>query len=248
MSKKLTSLKGLYNINDDYVDFYCSFNKLTSLIGTPKTIKGDFYCSSNLLYNLNGGPEFVLGCYNCSKNKLTSLIGAPKKINVFTCDYNNLKNLKYSPINVGWFSCEHNKLTSLIGAPETISGNFSCEYNNLKSLKGIQNTIIEGDFNCSNNKLTSLDFLPENIEGTLFCDHNNWTYPIPDHIVVKYNIDYTNIYTSEQYEYFESFEFQKKFLTEFPEKYNDILLYFGYADGIKEEFDWLFNAVEMGLM
>ena len=44
-----------------------------------------------------------------------------------------------------------------------------------------------------------------------------------------------------------SYEFQKEFLTEYPEKYKD-LIPFKYAKGIKKEFSYIFNAEDMGLL
>jgi len=66
----------------------------------------------------------------------------------------------------------------------------------------------------------------------------------------KYNIEdlyIPDIYSDEEKEKFSSYDFQKEFLNEYPEKYLE-LEPFGYASGIKEEFKWIFDAVNMGLM
>ena len=60
-------------------DFYCSYNKLTSLAGAPKSVGGYFYCNSNQLTSLAGAPKHVGGEFDCSYNKLNSLAGAPKQ-------------------------------------------------------------------------------------------------------------------------------------------------------------------------
>jgi hypothetical protein len=39
-------------------DFYCSYNKLTNLSGSPREVSGDFICSDNKLTSLVGSPEF----------------------------------------------------------------------------------------------------------------------------------------------------------------------------------------------
>jgi len=58
-----------------------------------------------------------------------------------------------------------------------------------------------------------------------------------------------SVYTKEQFEKFRSYEYQKEFLTNTPEKYRDLKYgYIGFNSKIKEEFDWLFNAIDMGLM
>jgi len=55
------------------------------------------------------------------------------------------------------------------------------------------------------------------------------------------------LYNDLQKEKFGSYKFQKEYLTNNPEKYKD-LEPIGYLEKIKEEFDWLFNAIDMGLM
>ena len=60
--------------------FFCSNNKLTSLVGAPKTVGADFDCSYNNLTSLEGTPTNVVGRFDCSNNNLTSLVGAPKTV------------------------------------------------------------------------------------------------------------------------------------------------------------------------
>ena len=90
--------------------FSCSFNKLTTLQGGPKTVRGGFYCDGNKLTTLQGAPKTVRGSFSCSDNKLTTLQGAPETIE-------------------GSFFCYDNKLTTLQGAPKTVGGGFSCHDN-----------------------------------------------------------------------------------------------------------------------
>ena len=44
------------------------------------TVSGNFYCGFNNLTSLEGSPSSVGGHFNCSWNNLTSLIGAPKTV------------------------------------------------------------------------------------------------------------------------------------------------------------------------
>ena len=85
--------------------FNCFNNKLTSLEGSPQTVRGDFNCSFNQLTSLEGSPQTVVGGFYCYYNQLTSLVGAPHTVD-------------------GAFDCENNRLTSLEGAPRTVGGDF----------------------------------------------------------------------------------------------------------------------------
>ena len=117
--------------------FYCGNNKLTSLYGSPREVKGDFGCSGNQLTSLKGAPEKVGGNFKCTYNKLTSLEGAPERVGWdFNCTYNKLTSLKGAPREVrGGFYCNDNKLTSLEGAPKGVKGNFICDKNKNKFTK-----------------------------------------------------------------------------------------------------------------
>ncbi len=110
--KKYLNKKIDFNkFKDKEGDFYCSYNKLTSLKGAPKIVKGGFSCSFNKLTSLEGAPKIVEGDFYCGHNKLTSLKGSPKIVE-------------------GDFNCFNNKLTSLEGAPKEVNGDFYC-YNNI---------------------------------------------------------------------------------------------------------------------
>ena len=114
-------------------DFFCSYNKLTTLRGFPKEVRGNFFCNYNQLTTLKGGPKEVRGKFYCIGNLLTSLEGAPEKVGeTFDCSNNDIKSLKGAPKEVGWdFNCSGNKLTSLKGAPRK-AGNFKCGHNTTK--------------------------------------------------------------------------------------------------------------------
>jgi len=92
-------LKELPNIFDDVTvngGFYCGYNKLTTLKGSPKKVLGDFFCYFNRITNLEGSPEYVGGNFICSSNsRLTSIEGLPKYIGGdMYCTYN--KSLEYN--------------------------------------------------------------------------------------------------------------------------------------------------------
>jgi hypothetical protein len=131
-------------------DFNCSYNKLTSLEGAPKSV-ASFLCHGNQLVSLEGAPKSVGGNFYCSNNQLISLEGAPKSVG-------------------GNFDCYKNQLISLEGAPKSVGGNFYCISNQLTSLEGAPESVC-GDFYCRSNNLVSLENCPPNIK-MLRCDGN----------------------------------------------------------------------------
>ena len=112
-------------------NFYCSHNKLTSLINAPKIVTGNFTCYNNFLTSLEGAPKVVDGSFDCGYNKLTSLENSPKSVS-------------------GDFYCINNKLTSLVGAPKIVGGDFWCSYNLLTTLEGAPK-VVGKDFFCNGN-------------------------------------------------------------------------------------------------
>ena len=93
-------------------NFYCSDNRLTSLVGAPRKVGRDFYCWGNRLTSLEGAPREVGGSFNCDNNLLTSLEGAPREVGgVFSCDDNQLTSLEGAPRKVGSFSCDNNPVS-----------------------------------------------------------------------------------------------------------------------------------------
>jgi len=202
--------------------------KLTSLkeLNIPKYFFTNFNCSNNQLTSLEFCPKEVGGYFDCVSNRLTSLEFCPKEVGgYFDCDNNNLASLEFCPEKIGgFFSCSNNQLTSLEFCPETINDNFYC----------------------NNNQLTSLEFCPKSVSGIRFnCSNNPWSNPLQYNLIKKFNI--TDAYTDEQINFFGSYEYQKEFLNNSPEKYKD-LIPIGFSKEIKEEFDWLFNAADMGLL
>jgi hypothetical protein len=205
--------------------FDVSNKELTSLINLniPNHVT-NFFAFQNKLTSLEYCPKTIGGSFICSHNKITSLEFSPKKVN-------------------GNFYCHDNHLTTLKGGPEYVGGNFNCSNNQLTTLEFCPK-IINGDLDCIGNNLTSLDFFPDIVDGNFYCHDNKWVIPIPYNIWLKTR---SEPYTNDQLYMFLTYDFQKEFLTNHPEKYKD-LEPIGYNKKIKEEFDWLFNAIDMELM
>jgi hypothetical protein len=87
--------------------FYCTYNRLTSLEGAPKSVGGNFYCGYNKLTSLEGCPEYVGGNFSCGNNQLASLEGSPQSVG-------------------GYLNYAHNNLASLEGYPQHADGDFYC--------------------------------------------------------------------------------------------------------------------------
>ena len=51
--------------------FYCSYNKLTTLKGSPKWIGSSFSCDRNQLTSLEFSPDYVGSWFSCETNPLT---------------------------------------------------------------------------------------------------------------------------------------------------------------------------------
>ena len=97
-------------------DFDCSYNRLTSLKGSPKWVGGFFDCEKNKLTSLEFSPDYVGGSFGCSNNDLTDLVGSPKEVG-------------------GDFFCSSNKrLYNPKGCSEKIGKRLVCSYTPLNSI------------------------------------------------------------------------------------------------------------------
>ena len=65
----LTELPLTFNRVIGYFD--CSYNKLTSLKGSPRWVGGNFSCKDNRLTSLEFCPDYVGGSFWCNNNQLT---------------------------------------------------------------------------------------------------------------------------------------------------------------------------------
>ena len=79
--------------------FDCSYNKLTSLEGSPEIVEGYFNCQLNKLTSLEGGPKIVSSDFYCHRNQLTSLKGGPKIVigSRYWLDNNQIRDLDGFP-------------------------------------------------------------------------------------------------------------------------------------------------------
>jgi len=87
--------------------FYCAYNQLTSLEGSPKEVDGFFECNNNKLITLKGCPKHVSGHFSCHDNQLISLEGVLNIGDSLFCQHNQLINLDHLPnvsiyIYMGW--------------------------------------------------------------------------------------------------------------------------------------------------
>ena len=103
-------------------------------------VSGNFYCYYNKLTSLEGAPLEVGGYFSCRNNQLLSLEGSPNKVGVdFSCPNNNLTSLEGSPSSVGgYFHCYNNQLKSLSGISKYISVGIYCDTNQLRDVQGIK--------------------------------------------------------------------------------------------------------------
>lgn len=142
-----------------------------------------------------------------------------------------------------------------------------CCTNNLRSLKGIENITTLTELFCYDNHLESIKEV-ENLKNldTLMCYDNNiksigdevknlprlrdfrcmnnpLEFPLPAEVGDKFKL--SNLYNEKTLNEFSSYEFQKRFLTEQPEKFMD-LKHIGFNEKIKIEFPSLISGVEWG--
>ena len=76
-------------------DFYCHFNELTSLEGSPAVIVGDFFCYSNKLKSLKNIHKIITridGILYCNNNPIKShILGVLKIKNLQMIEIDNKK-------------------------------------------------------------------------------------------------------------------------------------------------------------
>jgi hypothetical protein len=97
-------------------DFYCHYNKLTTLLGSPQSVGGNFECSFNNLTKLDGSPERVGSHFYCDYNNLTTLEGGPQSVGNFICSGNNLTTLEFTPNSIGgYFDFSYNPIYDELG-------------------------------------------------------------------------------------------------------------------------------------
>ena len=90
---QLSHLPLRFSIVREY--FFCQYNRLTTLEGSPREVGGSFNCSSNLLTTLEGSPIEVGKDFFCQNNRLTSFEGGPREVG-------------------GGFYCRNNPVTEIL--------------------------------------------------------------------------------------------------------------------------------------
>jgi len=117
----------------------------------------------------------VQGDFSCDYNNLRDLKGAPERVERdFECSSNQLETLEGAPRYVGEvFFCASNKLTNLVGAPQYMESLY-CPNNQLVSLEGAPKR-VEGDFICYSNHLRTLQGAPEYVGADFDCSYNRLT-------------------------------------------------------------------------
>ena len=106
-------------------------------------IKGDFTISYNKLTSLKGSPFKVTEYFRCNGNPLLSLEYAPREVYDFDCSRCGLRTLVHGPEKVwGAYQCDNNQLTNLEGLPEHMSGPLNASSNQLESITGLSDSIL----------------------------------------------------------------------------------------------------------
>jgi len=75
-------------------DFWCDYNKLTSLKGSPSRVEGDFSCNNNKLTSLSYAPSIVGGHFYCNNNQLT-MLDLPEETRI-----EGGLNIQYNPLDL----------------------------------------------------------------------------------------------------------------------------------------------------
>lgn len=171
------SFKKLERIEVDFNsvsgNFYCSSNKLLSLVGCPKTVGGHFSCSFNPLKNLKGAPQFVTGDFLCNTTEIASLEGAPELISgKFDCSYTAISSLAGAPLRVNKdFNCSRNKISNLVGAPAFVGNDLICHNCELESFEGVP-SVIGGNLFAPHNTIKTLTALINTRASIISLHHN----------------------------------------------------------------------------
>jgi len=200
----------------------------------------ELYCHNNILTTLPKLPSNLL-ILDCFDNKLTSLPELQNSLRELNCNNNYLTFLPELPDSLIQLSCDNNKLTSLPKLPQTLE-NLFCNSIELTSLPELPNSIQI--LHCNGNNLEYLPELPKSLR-IFSCSNNKWKEPIKKEIVDKFNL--YALYTKEHIELFSSEEYQRDFLTEHPERFQDLS-----CEGItvhpviRKEFSYIFEGEGMG--
>ena len=84
-NKKLTKLPIKFN---KVINFWCSYNQLTTLEGSPKEVNGNFWCNNNKLTSFEFAPKIIRGEFECQYNNIKSFEYFPSYVKNLWCDGN----------------------------------------------------------------------------------------------------------------------------------------------------------------
>ncbi len=82
-------------------NFYCGFNKLKTLKGSPVIVIEDFVCKNNKLVSLEYSPRYIGGTFDCNNNKIVDFKYFPDHVVKCFCCNDNYELLKYKVKNDG---------------------------------------------------------------------------------------------------------------------------------------------------
>lgn len=219
-----------------YLKLYENFKKGISFKEWIKT--GHFATISGIFSKIGSMGQLKISDFDLSE------------ITEFSCSSENLKDLVGVEIfpNLRALWCNHNFLQNLKGLEKLINlETLVCNNNSIVDLIPIENLNLK-NLNCTNNKLKKLENIEKLLDLKEFeCEMNNWIEPIPKEIMNKFFYTYglAQLYTYDQEREFKSYNFQKQFLTNHPEKAQD-LKPFGFHPEIKKEFPALVRGSEWG--
>jgi len=140
-----------------------------------------------------------------------------------------------------YLDCSENYLTKLPKLPKTLTG-LSCFMNKITELPELPSNLRTLD--CCHNKLKYLPEIPDSLTS-LICYINDWAEPIKSEIAIRF--DLYNLYNNEQLDRFNSEEYQREFLTKYPERFQDLTFKkLNIHPIIRKEFAYLFEGEDMG--
>ena len=208
------------SLNITSIDLYKKGLKV--LPELPKTLIS-LECNQNFLKELPKLPN-KLEHINCTDNEIQYLKDLPQSLKTMYFGFNEIKYIDKLPDGLVELYIHNNDLTYLPKLPSTLQ-----------------------DLGCGDNNLKRLPDLPDSIKW--FCCHSNkWEEPIKKKYIDLIKPDnLPGTYSNKQIELFSSEEFQRKFLTETPDRFEDLSCC-GITVNvvIRKEFSYLFEGENMG--
>lgn len=179
---------------------------------------------------------------NCDRIGLTSLKGIEKFTDIIElyCRYNKLRSLKgiENLTKLKRIDCDNNYIESLEPLANLNLHTLFAYNNKLTSLKGLENCKSFSSLFVERNKIKNLDAIKGKKISILSCYDNDLDEPVPEEIIE--NCDNAVFYNTDDFRRFQSYEIQKNFLEEHPERIKD-LEQFGFSEEIVKEYKELLD-------